>query len=90
MRSQSPPPSVGRCRKTSPRTWRIRSRMRSPPCTVNRISQPIRPVAMDREEKTEICLEAHEALVKANVDNLPLFKDVIQYLKMELGGDPPT
>ena len=54
------------------------------------LSHPIRPVAMDREAKTEICLEAHEALVKANVDNLPLFKDVIQYLKMELGGEPPT
>jgi hypothetical protein len=30
-------------RKTSPRTCSMRSRMRRPPCTVRRISQPMRP-----------------------------------------------
>jgi len=38
-----------------------------------------------REEKSEASLEAHEALGVANEDNLPRFKDVVEYLRQDLG-----
>lgn len=53
------------------------------------LSRPLRPVSLEKDEKAEIFLEAHEALVRANDENFALFKDVIDYLKKELDGDPP-
>src|SRR5262245_43968253 len=38
----------------------------------------------DRTTRAQTMVEAHEALIKAVPENLPKFKDVIQYLKEEL------
>lgn len=38
-----------------------------------------------RKEKTRVSLEAHEALGEANEENLPRFRDVVEYLKKDLG-----
>jgi anti-anti-sigma regulatory factor len=43
-----------------------------------------RPLKEDRTALAETMLEAHEALTKAVPENLPKFKDVIQYLEEEL------
>jgi anti-anti-sigma regulatory factor len=42
------------------------------------------PLKEDRTALAETMLEAHEALIKAVPENLPKFKDVIQYLEEEL------
>jgi anti-sigma B factor antagonist len=42
------------------------------------------PLDEDRTARAQTALEAHEALVKIAPENLPRFKDVIQYLKEEL------
>jgi hypothetical protein len=42
------------------------------------------PLKEDRTARAQTMLEAHEALIKAVPENLPKFKDVIQYLKEEL------
>jgi hypothetical protein len=42
------------------------------------------PLKEDRTALAETILEAHEALLKAIPENLPKFKDVIQYLEEEL------
>ena len=42
------------------------------------------PPDEDRTDRAETILEAHEALVKTAPENLPKFKDVIQYLEEEL------
>jgi hypothetical protein len=38
----------------------------------------------NRATRAQTMVEAHEALIKAVPENLPKFKDVIQYLKEEL------
>ena len=38
----------------------------------------------DRTARAQTMLEAHEALIKTASDNLPKFKDLIEYLKEEL------
>jgi len=38
----------------------------------------------DRTGRAQTMLEAHEALIKTAPENLPKFKDVIQYLEEEL------
>lgn len=38
----------------------------------------------DRSAQAETMLEAHEALVRADPDNLTKFKDVLEYLKQDL------
>jgi hypothetical protein len=38
----------------------------------------------DRSARAKMMLEAHEALIKTAPENLPKFKDVIQYLEDEL------
>jgi anti-sigma B factor antagonist len=38
----------------------------------------------DRTPRAQTMLEAHEALIKTASENLPKFKDLIQYLKEEL------
>jgi hypothetical protein len=39
------------------------------------------PLKEDRTARSQTILEAHEALIKAVPENLPEFKDIIQYLK---------
>jgi anti-anti-sigma factor len=38
-----------------------------------------------REEKARVSLEAHEILGEVNDENLPKFRDVVEYLKNDLG-----
>jgi hypothetical protein len=42
------------------------------------------PLKEDRTARAQTMLEAHEALIKTVPENLPKFKDVIQYLEEEL------
>jgi len=42
------------------------------------------PLKEDRTARAQTMLEAHEALIKTAPENLPKFKDVIQYLEEEL------
>jgi len=42
------------------------------------------PLKEYRTARAQTMLEAHEALIKAVPENLPEFKDIIQYLKEEL------
>jgi len=42
------------------------------------------PDAKDRTTQAKTMLEAHEALVKADPENLTKFKDVLEYLKQDL------
>ncbi len=37
----------------------------------------------DRREMTRVSLEAHQALGEANDENLPRFKDVVEYLQKD-------
>ncbi|HEX4083498.1 MAG TPA: STAS domain-containing protein [Chthoniobacteraceae bacterium] len=45
---------------------------------------PLRPESPDRAAQAETMLEAHEALVEADPENLTKFKDVLEYLKQDL------
>jgi anti-sigma B factor antagonist len=53
--------------------------------TINKDGQalPI-PLKEDRTARAQTMLEAHEALIKTAPENLPKFKDVIQYLEEKL------
>src|SRR6516164_5802628 len=42
------------------------------------------PLEEDRTARAQTMLEAHAALIKTAPENLPKFKDVIQYLEEEL------
>ena len=42
------------------------------------------PLKEERTARVQTMLEAHEALIKKVPENVPKFKDVIQYLKEEL------
>lgn len=42
----------------------------------------------DKSAAARTMLEAHEALVEASPGNLPKFKDVLDYLKQDLGDTP--
>jgi len=42
------------------------------------------PPAADRTEQARTMIEAHEALVEADPENLTKFKDVLEYLKQDL------
>jgi len=46
--------------------------------------KPVTPVNGDRVAQAETMLEAHEALVEADPENLTKFKDVLEYLKQDL------
>ena len=53
--------------------------------TIEEDSQVLKiPVKEDRTARAQTMLEAHKALVKAVPENLPKFKDVIQYLEEDL------
>ena len=39
---------------------------------------------IDRSDQAECMIEAHEALVDADPENLARFKDVLEYLKQDL------
>ena len=58
-------------------------------CGVNQGGPPprntLQPAApADRSAQAETMLEAHEALVEADPENLTKFKDVLEYLKQDL------
>jgi anti-anti-sigma factor len=44
----------------------------------------LKPANADRAAQAETMLEAHEALVEADAENLTKFKDVLEYLKQDL------
>lgn len=48
------------------------------------LSRPLPKVDLDRQERIEMVLEAHEALVKANQENRSRFQDVLEYLQRDL------
>ena len=47
--------------------------------------QPHEGKALDKTEKAEVMLEAHQALTEASDENVPRFRDVIEFLKKDLG-----
>lgn len=49
-------------------------------------TMPVAPmqVQVDKEETTEIMLEAHQALVEAAPENITRFKDVLDFLRNDL------
>lgn len=49
-------------------------------------TESLEPQTADQTKET--MLEAHEALVKAEPENLTKFKDVLQYLKQDLHVHP--
>ena len=48
------------------------------------LSRPLAPADLDRQERIEMVLEAHEALIKANAENRSRFQDVLEYLQRDL------
>lgn len=46
--------------------------------------KPVDAAAKDRAAQAKTMLEAHEALVKADPENMTKFKDVLEYLKQDL------
>ena len=51
----------------------------------NGAHKPLDPAPdADRAKQAQTMLEAHEALVEADADNLPRFKDVLEYLRQDL------
>lgn len=48
------------------------------------LSQPLSGADLDRQERLEMVMEAHEALVKANSENRSRFQDVLEYLQKDL------
>ena len=52
------------------------------------LAQPGPAPVLDQRDHAEFVLEAHEALCRANEENVRRFKDVIEFLKqfLELGG----
>jgi anti-anti-sigma regulatory factor len=46
--------------------------------------EPAPPATTDRSAQAETMLEAHEALIEADPENLTKFKDVLEYLKQDL------
>ncbi len=48
------------------------------------VTQPLPPSDLGRQERLEMVLEAHEALIKANAENRSRFQDVLEYLQRDL------
>ncbi len=55
----------------------------------NNLQQPGPPPSLDQRDQAEFVLEAHEALCKANEDNVRRFKDVIEFLKHDIDEKSP-
>ncbi len=47
-------------------------------------SELVEPAGTERKAQAQTMLEAHEALVEADAENLTKFKDVLEYLKQDL------
>ena len=60
----------------------IENGAKAPPGPV--IQQPLATGAPDKVTQAQTMLEAHEALVEADPENLTKFKDVLEYLKQDL------
>jgi anti-sigma B factor antagonist len=52
--------------------------------------RPVEASADAKREQAGTMLEAHEALCKAAPENLPRFKDVLEYLKQDLQHESPA
>jgi anti-anti-sigma regulatory factor len=50
------------------------------------VSAPLPAGPVDKSTQAQTMLEAHEAVVEANPENLTKFKDVLEYLKNDLRG----
>ena len=48
------------------------------------VTRPLPSSDLDRQERLEMVLEAHEALIKANSENRSRFQDVLEYLHRDL------
>jgi len=48
------------------------------------LSRPLPASDLDRHQRIEMVLEAHEALIKANAENRSRFQDVLEYLQRDL------
>ena len=48
------------------------------------VAKPLPAEDLDRRERVEMVMEAHEALVRANSENFTKFQDVLEYLKRDL------
>ena len=55
----------------------------------NNLAQPEPSPVLDQRDHAELVLEAHEALCKANEENVRRFKDVIEFLKHDVDKDSP-
>lgn len=55
----------------------------------NNLAQPAAAPALDHRDHAEFVLEAHEALCKANEENVRRFKDVIEFLKNDIENERP-
>mgnify|MGYP001817761085 CR=1 FL=1 len=52
--------------------------------------QQLEHIDLEKRENTEHVLTAHQALAGADEENVPRFRDVIEFLKKELEGTGPT
>jgi anti-anti-sigma regulatory factor len=48
------------------------------------LTKPLPPVDISQRERGKLMLEAHEALVEANEENISQFRDVLDFLRREL------
>jgi anti-anti-sigma regulatory factor len=53
------------------------------------VAKPLPTSDIDPRSRTELVLEAHEALVKANAENCSRFQDVLDYLRQDLKQKSP-
>ena len=53
------------------------------------LSQPLTCPPIGKREKTELVLEAHEALIAANAENESRFCDVVEFLRQDLEAEDP-
>jgi anti-anti-sigma regulatory factor len=65
--------------------FEIESKVPSAGSEGNLEAAPLEPAdSLDRSEQAACMIEAHEALVDADPENLARFKDVLEYLKQDL------
>ena len=55
----------------------------------NNLQQPDPAPPLHQRDQAEFVLEAHEALCKANEENVRRFKDVIEFLKHDVDKQSP-
>ncbi|MFT5465097.1 MAG: anti-anti-sigma factor [Verrucomicrobiales bacterium] len=60
-------------------TWKVEREL-----VRENITRELRDTGLSKVEHSEHVLEAHEELCRANADNVPKFRDVIDFLKQDL------